>query len=96
MNETQVLLSQLAVDQLSNLKPKVGRTMIQTLTRLTVFPQSGSPLLVKGYEMYKQVVVKGHRAIYRYFPDEKQVRIYCILHTRRQLPAPELLIYQLF
>jgi hypothetical protein len=24
MNETQVLLSQLAVDQLSNLKPKVG------------------------------------------------------------------------
>ncbi len=96
VNETEVLLSRLASEQLGNLTPESGRAMAQSLARLAVFPESAPPMLASEFEQYRQVAVRGYRAIYRYFPDDSQVRIYCILHTRRQLPAPEFLMYQLF
>jgi plasmid stabilization system protein ParE len=55
-----------------------------------------TPLLVEGYEDYRQLIVRGYRAIYRYLPDENQVRVYCILHPRRRLPAIEFLLHQTF
>ena len=96
MSEIEVLLSRLAAEQLAGLPPTAGRMMAKSLTHLTMFPEAAPPVLLDGYENYRQVLVKGYRAIYRYFPDDDQVRVYCILHTRRQLPAPEFLIHQLF
>ncbi len=78
--------------------------MAQSLERLAVFPESAPPVLVEGpvlskvegYEDYRQLVVRGYRAIFRYFPDEDKVHVYCILHPRRRLPAVEFLIHQTF
>lgn len=70
--------------------------MAQALMRLAVFPESAPPRLEAGFSQYRQVIVKGYRALYRYFPNDNQVRVYCILHTRRQLPPAEFLSYQLF
>ncbi len=96
MNNLKVLLSKLAVEQLANLPPPTGRAVITALTQLITFPESGSPLILMGYENYRQILVKNYRAIYRYLPLDNQVRVYCILHTRRQLPALEFLVYQQF
>ena len=96
MNETEVLLSRLAANQLGELPPASGRAMAQALRQLAVFPESAPPLREEGFSQYRQVIVKSYRALYRYFPNDNQVRIYCILHTRRQLPPAEFLIYQLF
>jgi len=74
----------------------MGRAMVQALMRLVVFPESAPALREEGFGPYRQVIVNGYRAIYRYFPGENQVRVYCILSTRRQLPPAEFLIYQLF
>jgi plasmid stabilization system protein ParE len=96
MSQTEVLLSRLASEQLADLSPTIGRAMVKALTRLTVFPESAPLIPLEEYETYRQVLVKGYRAIYHYIPDDDQVRVYCIVHTRRQLPAPEFLIHQLF
>ena len=96
MSDTAVLVSRLAGEQLADLPPRLGRVMAQSLERLVVFPESAPPVLVDGYEDYRQLVVRGYRAIYRYFPDEDEVRVYCILHPRRRLPAVEYLIHQIF
>ena len=96
MNEAEVLLSRLAADQLGSLSPLNGRAMAQALMRLAIFPESAPPLLEEGFSLYRQVIANGYRAIYRYFPDANQVRVYCILSTRRRLPPAEFLIYQLF
>lgn len=96
MPEVEVLLSRLAADQLANLSPNIGRSMASALLRLTRFPESAPVVPTAGYEDYRQVTVDRYRAIYRYFPASNEVRVYCILHTRRALPATEFLIYQLF
>lgn len=96
MSDIAVLVSRLAGEQLTDLSPRIGRAMAQALERLTVFPESAPLLLVEGYEDCRQLVVRGYRAIYRYFPDEDQVRVYCILHPRRRLPTVEYLTYQTF
>lgn len=56
MNEADVLLSRLAIEQISVLTPTIDR----------------------------------------YFPGTHQVRIYCVINVRRQLPPPEFLRYQSF
>ena len=96
MNETQILLSRLASEQLAHLPPSRGRAMVHALRRLAVFPESAARLSEEGYEAYRQLIAQGYRAIYRYFPDNDQVRVYCLLRMRRQLPPSEFLIYQLF
>jgi len=104
VSDTAVLVSRLAGEQLADLPPRLGRVMAQSLERLVVFPESAPPVLVEGpvlsevegYGDYRQLVVRGYRAIYRYFPDEDEVRVYCILHPRRRLPAVEFLIHQTF
>lgn len=96
MSDTAILVSRLAGEQLSDLSPRIGRAMAQALERLAVFPESAPPILVERYEDYRQLIVRGYRAIYRYFPDEDEVRVYCILHPRRRLPAVEFLIHQTF
>jgi plasmid stabilization system protein ParE len=96
MPEAEVFLSRLASEQLANLSPSVGRTIAQALVRLTIFPEADSPLAADSYEEYRQVVVQHHRAIYRFFPERNEVRVYCVISTRRTLPAPEFLIYQMF
>lgn len=73
MSDIAVLVSQLAGEQLTDLSPRVGRAMAQALERLIVFPESAPPVLVDGYEDYRQLVVQGYRAIYRYFPSEDAV-----------------------
>ncbi len=96
MAEAEVFLSQLAAEQLSNLAPSVGRLMGRLLRHLSDFPESSPLVFQEGYESYRQVIVNQFRAIYRYFPEENEVRVYCILHTRRALPPSEFLTYQQF
>ena len=93
---SQILLSDLAVEQLSEMPPQMGRFMLDSLQRLRTFPRSAPPIPVEGYESFRQLPIRSYRAIYRYFTENDEVRIYCILHVRRRLPSPELLKYQLF
>lgn len=96
MNEANVLLSQLAIEQISALTPTIGRTLTNALTSLARFPESGSLIPRAGYEEYRQVIAREYRAIYRYFPETHQVCIYCVMNVRRQLPPSEFLRYQSF
>lgn len=96
MNDADVLLSRLAIEQISVLTPTIGRILTNALTPLARFPESGSLIPVAGYEEYRQVIARGYRAIYRYFPEIHQVRIYCVMNVRRQLPPSEFLRHQSF
>jgi plasmid stabilization system protein ParE len=93
---TEILLSNLAVEQLREMPPPVGRAMIEALQRLRIFPESAPTITLEGYEPYRQLIVRSHRAIYRYLGDENVVRVYCVLHARRRLPASEFLSHQIF
>lgn len=93
---TQILLSDLAVEQLSEMPPPVGRSMLDALQRLRTFPQSAPKVSLEGYELYRQLNVRSYRAIYRFLEEDDEVRIYCIIHTRRRLPLPEFLKHQIF
>lgn len=92
----QILLSDLAVDQLRDVAPATGRQLLQTVQRLRAFPESAPPVQLAGYEAYRQLVIRPYRVIYRYFADEQTVRVYCVLHLRRTLPAAEFLQHQIF
>lgn len=92
----QILLSDLAVEQLSDMSEKSGRKMLQALQRLRTFPQSAPVVSQEGYELYRQLLIHPYRAIYRYLEDESEVRVYCIVQVRRSLPGPEFLKYQIF
>ncbi|KAA3661863.1 MAG: type II toxin-antitoxin system RelE/ParE family toxin [Chloroflexi bacterium] len=93
---SQILLSDLAVEQLSEMPAQIGRFMLDSLQRLRTFPRSAPRVPVEGYESFRQITVRSYRAIYCYFEEKNEVRVYCILHVRRRLPSPELLKYQLF
>ena len=93
---TEIILSDLAVDQLKEMPAKTGRQLIDGLQRLRLFPESAPRLMLEGYELYRQVVVRPYRAIYRYISIEDQVRVYCIIHSRRRLPPARFLEYQIF
>jgi len=86
MSDADVLLSELAAKQLEDLPAGVGKPLLAAIARLIAFPESGTRLRLEGYEPYRQVIVKNHRAIYKFFPKERMVRVYCIIHTRRQYP----------
>lgn len=96
MNEIEVLVSHLALAQLAALPASTGRLIVQGIIRLASFPESAPLMQQRDYEQYRNLIIRDYRAIYRYFEDEQQVRVYCILHLRRRLPPPEFLIYQLF
>jgi len=93
---SHILLSDLAVDQLKNLSPQIGQQMLETMERLRTFPRSAPQLRQDGYELYRQLLVRRFRAVYRYFEEEDEVRIYCILPVRRRLPSSEFLTHQIF
>lgn len=93
---SQLLLSDLAVAQLSEMPPQIGRQLLQQLQRLRTFPLSAPRLQFEGYEAYRQLIVSSYRAVYRYMEETDEVRVYCILHMRRRLPSPEFLTYQIF
>ena len=93
---SHILLSDLAVDQLKEMPPHIGRQLLDAVERLRTFPESAPRLSLEGYEAYRQLVIRPYRTIYRYIAEEDQVRIYCILHVRRRLPSPEFLTYQIF
>ena len=93
---TDILLSDLAVEQLREMPPTIGRSMIEALQRLRTFPQAAPTISLEGYESYRQLTVRSHRAIYRFIEEENKVQIYCILHTRRRLPASAFLTHQIF
>jgi plasmid stabilization system protein ParE len=93
MKEVLVLVSRTAEQQIQGLTPSVGRAMLDALARLIVFPESAPQVDEEGYETYRQVIVRRYRAIYRYLPDRSEVRVYCVIHTRRRLPPVELLSY---
>ena len=93
---TQILLSDLAVEQLHDMPPPIGQAMLDALQRLRIFPQSAPTISLEGYELYRQLIVRSYRAIYHYTEEENEVRIYCILHARRHLPASEFLRHQVF
>lgn len=69
MNEADVLLSRLAIEQISALTPAIGRILTNALTPLARFPESGSLIPKAGYEEYRQVMAREYRAIYRYLPE---------------------------
>lgn len=93
---TQILLSDLAVEQLSAMPAPIGRVMLNALQRLRTFPQSAPHVPLEGYKLYRQLNVRSYRAIYRFLEENDEVRIYCIIHSRRQLPFPEFLKHQIF
>ncbi len=93
---SQILLSDLAIEQLNNMPSRIGRYMLESLQRLRAFPHSAPRLTIVGYEAYRQIIVHSYRAIYNYNEEHDEIRIYCILHMRRRLPSPEFLKYQLF
>ncbi|MBE2223402.1 MAG: type II toxin-antitoxin system RelE/ParE family toxin [Anaerolineae bacterium] len=93
---TDIVLSDLAVAQLKEMPPPVGRAMIEALQRLRTFPQSAPAISLEGYETYRQLNVRSFRAVYRFTEEDNLVRVYCILHARRRLPASEFLRHQVF
>jgi plasmid stabilization system protein ParE len=93
---SHLLLSDLATEQISQLPAKAGGQIFAALERLRVFPQSSPHLTIEGYDAYRQLVVRSYRVIYRYLAEDDEVRIYCILHTHRQLPSSEFLTHQIF
>jgi plasmid stabilization system protein ParE len=93
---SKMLLSDLAVDQLREITPATGRQLLNAIQRLRTFPESASRLLLPGYEAYRQIIIRPYRIIYRFFPEDDQVRIYCVLHVRRNLPPAEFLTHQVF
>lgn len=93
---SRILLSDLAVEQLEAMPPRAGRLMLEAFHRLRTFPQSAPRLSEDGYEVYRQVLIRPFRAVYRYLEDDDEVRIYCILHMRRRLPTPDFLTHQIF
>ena len=93
---SQILLSDLAVDQMREIAPGTGRQLLQAMQRLRTFFESAPYLLLPGYEAYRQLVVRPYRVVYRYFPDEELVRVYCVLHLRRNMPPAEFLHHQVF
>jgi plasmid stabilization system protein ParE len=93
---SHILLSDLAVDQLKNMSPQIGQQMLEAMERLRTFPRSAPPLHQDGYELYRQLIVRRFRAVYRYFEQEDEVRIYCILPVRRRLPSSDFLTHQIF
>ena len=96
MGKSDVLLSELAAQQLEELPVAVGRPLLAAVAKLITFPELGTQLRLEGYESYRQVIVKNYRAIYKFFPDEQRIRVYCILHTRRQYPPLFMLSDQFF
>ena len=92
----QLILSDLAVEQLKDVPAKTGSQIFVALERLRSFPESAPRLSAKGYEGYRQLIVQRYRVVYRYITEDDTVRIYCILHVHRQLPSSEFLTYQIF
>ena len=93
---SHILLSDLAVEQLKNMPPQIGQQMLQAMERLRIFPRSASHISQEGYELYRHLIVRRFRAVYRYFEETDEVRIYCILPLRRRLPSSEFLTHQIF
>ena len=93
---SQILLSDLALEQLQEISSEPGERLLNAVERLRSFPRSAPRLTLQGYEAYRQLTVRPYRVIYKYLPEEDQVRIYCIIHLRRQLPDSEFLRYQIF
>jgi plasmid stabilization system protein ParE len=93
---SQVLLSDLAFEQLQEISADPGERLLNAIERLRSFPQSAPRLTLEGYEAYRQLTVQPYRVIYKYLPEEDQVRIYCIIQLRRKLPDSEFLRYQIF
>lgn len=93
---SQILLSDLAVQQLSDMPFDIGRRILNSLDRLRTFPHSAPHLTLEGYESYRQLIIRSYRVIYDYDEAKEIVRVFCIMHARRQLPPSEFLKYQLF
>jgi plasmid stabilization system protein ParE len=93
---SQVLLSDLALEQLKEISSESGERLLKAIERLRAFPHSAPRLALHGYEAYRQLTVPPYRVIFKFLPEEDQVRIYCIIHHRRALPDSEFLRYQLF
>jgi plasmid stabilization system protein ParE len=96
MKQLALLLSDLAVEQLREIPPPIGRRLLEAIQRLRVFPESAPNVLLEGYEGYRQLVIRPYRVVYRYLPQEEQVRIYAVLHLRRAFPPSEFLKHQIF
>jgi plasmid stabilization system protein ParE len=96
MKQQTLLLSDLAVEQLGHIPPATGRQLLAAIQRLRLFPESAPIILLEGYEEFRQLFIGPYRVVYRYLPDEEQVRIYTILHQRRRFPSAEFLKYQIF
>lgn len=92
-----VQFSRLARDQLRDLPERPRRELLQAVRRqLTVFPRSAPELPGERYAGFRQLIRGGYRLIYRYDEEQDEIRVYCVLHVRRQLPPAEFLRYQAF
>lgn len=65
---SQVLLSDLALEQLEELSADPGKRILNAMERLRSFPQSAPRLTLQGYEAYHQLTVRpaipGHLQIF--------------------------------
>jgi plasmid stabilization system protein ParE len=86
-----VLWSKLAIAQLEEISPRAGQAILKAVERLYIFPESCPTVRPEGYEEYRELHKAGYRLVYRHFPEEALIRIYCVQHHRRLLPPIEYL-----
>lgn len=96
MSNVNVRLSALTIEQLEELPRKKRQLILRQVKRLQIFPESAPIVPDENYFLFRQLTVNNYRVIYRYFMDEYEVRVYCIIHQRRRLPSTEFLTHQQF
>ena len=96
MSNLSVRLSALTVEQLHELPQKTRRQILKQVQRLAIFPESAPIVPDETYFLFRQLMIGRHRVIYRYFMDEYEVRVYCVIHQRRRLPSADFLTHQQF
>jgi mRNA-degrading endonuclease RelE of RelBE toxin-antitoxin system len=93
----RVRFSRLAQEQLSEIPLGSRRKLLKAIrVQLTLFPASGQALDEELGPGYRQVLRGGYRLIYRYLPDEHELRFYYVGSARRLLPPEDLLRHQAF
>lgn len=81
--------SELALAQMEEIPSRTGEAILDGLEKLYLFPESCPRVQQQGYEAYRELNKAGYRLVYRYFPEEETVRIFCVQRHRRLLPSVE-------
>ena len=87
--KAKVLWVESAYAQLEALSLDLAVEIFNKTAILESFPEAGPPLLYKGLETYRQLIIKpDYRVVYRYIPEKNEVLILAAQHCRQKLPSP--------